>query len=440
MKICKTCGEGSIIEETEDGKTFSVCTDCGTLDNETPELTSEQQFRGTTITDGNFSGLKNGCKRFNRKQKGFEKWHTDGKLLIAKVGAQMKLNENMIEGAQGHFELVFNDLFRTSTNYKQAMCIACLFVETRNSGRAIRLIDLCNCLNEANLLSKCSKAVYYLRSIRNVQIKEPSVDDKVEHFLQGVGMDQGIIELTKQVMDVVVDGFLSEGRSIHLTVICAGYFAWHARTTGSLLSKTFKKYCDKFGFTNSTYLNERKQEVKHFLVSLAKELPWMSNKDKIRASDHINDIIKNKSYLLVKAKLTKTEVIKRKLETDVNNTNIIDPTVGSQSAIDVGSDTNKSSVVQRAAKKRKYMESQIEQPSMVFRNCPRTAQSRHSRRSHDGHPDKDSGDQLTSCVPENGCNDSEEIDLGSDDDTDIYILNPDEVLQRKEALNKFEFK
>ncbi|XP_052226918.1 uncharacterized protein LOC127841836 [Dreissena polymorpha] len=45
MKICKTCGEGSIIEETEDGKTFSVCTDCGTLDNETPELTSEQQFR-----------------------------------------------------------------------------------------------------------------------------------------------------------------------------------------------------------------------------------------------------------------------------------------------------------------------------------------------------------------------------------------------------------
>jgi hypothetical protein len=44
MNNCPVCGENSVTEDTENGRTVRVCTECGAMDNDMHELTSDDRF------------------------------------------------------------------------------------------------------------------------------------------------------------------------------------------------------------------------------------------------------------------------------------------------------------------------------------------------------------------------------------------------------------
>lgn len=45
MDACPVCGEKAVKEDTENGQTIRVCIECGVMDKDMHELTSEDQFQ-----------------------------------------------------------------------------------------------------------------------------------------------------------------------------------------------------------------------------------------------------------------------------------------------------------------------------------------------------------------------------------------------------------
>lgn len=329
-----------------------------------------------------------------------------GTELIAKIGNQINVGDSVIAEASHLYEKVYEtELHYCQNDRKKAMCLACLYSAARMNKVPINIRALGFFLNIKGSAKKFASALNILKGKHSVHLPAVNIESETWGVLSHSGLSNEVIKTTQQLMLIMQRALITTGRTLICVAVPCSYYAYKASDVFKYKKLNFKAFCKKFGF-KLTLKYVCKPEIENTLKAMAKELPWMkgSGIDTKHIEIYIKDIIKYQSFLFTQAIMTAVSHIEEVNE-DIGKPEI---------------DTSK-------------------EPGFVFRKFP--------KRDRD---EADKKDDVTSTkkkakqtVKEEKVFDAagnssglESFDLGSDDDTDNYILPMKEVMLKKELQMK----
>ncbi|XP_045189443.2 transcription factor IIIB 50 kDa subunit-like [Mercenaria mercenaria] len=414
METCPVCGEKAVTEDIENGQKVRVCTECGAMDSDMQELTSADQFEGTTISDGNCYGPAGGKRWMKTTSSCAERNKALGKKLITNIGIQLKVGDVITKEACQLYERVYdNELHNTLVDSKKTMCMACLYSSARMHKFSINIRELGFFLNIKNSARRFGSALKCLKHKYNVHLPPIDIQNEAYRVLSQSDLPGDIVKTANQILSIMQRAMITTGRCCMSYAVPCAYFAFKASDIAAHWRLTFKAFCKKFNF-RKTLKYGCKPEVEKTLKAMAKELPWVKGLDVEvdRVEVHIKDIIKYQSSLFAQAVLT---------------------------AVNEMEDTDKEVT--------EVCPDMIEDPGYIFRSCPKRKQAEEKTGSGDteGLPaekkqkiksekraERDFDKQYSG-----NSSGLESFDLGSDDDTDHYILSSKEVMIKKEVNKRF---
>ncbi|XP_060569515.1 transcription factor IIIB 50 kDa subunit-like [Ruditapes philippinarum] len=407
MDNCPVCGENSVTEDTENGRTVRVCTECGAMDNDMHELTSDDRFEGTSLSDGKAYGPRaKGTKNWMKLgSTASERHKLAGKNLITNIGNQLKVGEHIIDEACHLYEKVFDtELYNTLSDTKKAMCLACLYSSARMAHISINIRELSFFLNIEKSAKRFGAALKTLKHNHNVHLPPLDIENEAFRILSQSDLDKDIVKMGNQIIQMMQRLMVTSGRCCTSYAVPCAYYAFKASDISKYRKLTFKAFCKMFKFKLTNKYSCR-SEIEEALKAMAKELPWLKGSGvKIdHVEVHLKDIIKYQTSLFVQTVLTAVNELE---ETDKQITE-----VDEELLLD-------SVTTFRKFPKRKHVEETSENDiDTPVEKKKKVGKSREKQMNDDS-------------------SDIENFDLGSDDDTDQYILTPKEV-KKKQKMNIF---
>ncbi|KAL4231679.1 Transcription factor IIIB 50 kDa subunit [Mactra antiquata] len=407
MDCCSVCGENSVRDDYENGRKIRVCFECGTLANDTEDLTSDAQFEGTTITTGKSFG-PHGGKAWQSMRPQINKGKENGKKVIRNIGQQLNFTENMIDEASELFEGVYDDeLYRAFDDHKKAWCLACVYVSVRKHGYCVSIRDLGSLINIDNCINKLGTALKCLKINHNVHLPPVNVTNGIQAVFSKVELPGDVLRMTQQLMMLLQRVLVTQGRPIESCAIPCAYFAWKASDFFKNKSVSLAEFCKRFNVNDKHKLG--KKCLNDIFKMLAMEIPWIkaSGQNVKHVEPHLKDIIRYQSVLISEAVQTSLQDIDmstsdKDLETEITS-----------------HEAKLVKLFRRPPEKRKYDNNTDDGNDNKIKE--KVAKKRSNR-----------------TVNDNDDSNIENYDFGSDDDTDCYILSKAEVDERKQLKKLLE--
>ena len=336
-------------------------------------------FQGTTVSDGSCHGPKTQTKWQKTDEKAPPMTFAQGKDFIEKVVSKIQLPSYMTEEALALFEMVYNDVVkRKKESWRVGVCLACVYIQVRKHKFGIPMLKLCSLSEHRSSLKECGRALKMLKVKYNVHIEPLYMHDKVDAYLTSLGLDQHVVPKAKEMLQFIKNLDIVQNKNVEHVTNIASYFAWRSFVVNSETPFCFGIFCSKHNIKRTQELGRVYTAVRRSFKSLVQELPWVkSTKKKLHCrnfEDYIDDILKYKSFLTQKVK---------ELEEHKEH----EPQAAASQVRDEG-------VTRETSLKRK-------------REWEETN------------------------------SDSDDLDLGSDDDTDQYIFSEKEIKERSLVLSKY---
>jgi len=386
-------------------------------------------FQGTTISDGRGYAPK-GVKSWNKDNSDQPPAGlTNGKSFITRVGKDLHFDDNMIAAVESLFENVYDkELVRTRTFKRHAMAAACLLTIGRKGKIGLSVSQMAEYITEESKRKSMSTIAHFLTKLRlkhDVVLPSVSSSDNVTQILQSVSMPKEVIKVAEEIVHCMEDAMITQGRPDRLLAFPAAYFGWKACYYQMKSKVNFQGFCRKYSVSMSQALSIRKREMQSVLKGMVEELPWVTGSHPALSNmdPYIKDVLEYKKSLLLRAISTKASSMtehnganKGAVTSEIACGNYMDeldsPTTGVEKA-----DENKES----------------KNHGSVFRM--KCKYGKKKKRCSDG-----SGPADAKCrkIRDTDSDMENELYLGSDDDTDQYIISPEEVAERKKVMKLME--
>lgn len=361
-------------------------------------------MQGTTITQGQCFGPKGGRPWMNVKSQ-LKKEKENCKKVIRSTSNHLHFTEDMIEEALELMEKVYdNELYRRPSCVKKAWCLVCIYVSARHHGYSLTMQDLSSFLDIDNGVVKFAAALKSLKLNYDVHVTSVGVSDDIYYLLSHSGLSADVLHMTQKLIMLLQRLMITQGRPILPCVVTCAYFAWKSSDFMTNKKVSVAAFCKMFKLNNK--VSSRKGEIEKAFKKMAMEIPWVkaSGLNIKHVEPHLNDIIKYQSLLI-------SEAVRSALSTVDDQSNDAED----ESSTD---DIHVAKTFRKPTRKRlaKCMDEENDGCIEINGKLPR---ERHKSK-HD-EDDKDTIDENSDLVI---------IDLGSDDDTDLYILSEKEVEER----------
>lgn len=354
-----------------------------------------------------------------KDSRSIQKGRIVGKKLIQNIGHQLHLDENIIANAVDLYDRVYDgELHNRLMDTKKAMCLACLYASARIYNNPISFRELGFFLDINDAAKKFGSALKSLKNKYDVHMPAINIESETYRIMSHSNLPSSVIKTTQQLMLLMQRAYITQGRGCTSCALPCAYFAWKSTDILKNRKVSLKAFCKMFNFTNT--FTRYKVQIENALITMAKELPWLKGSDV--ELDHveiyINDIICFQSSLLAETMQTAISKIE---ECDGDDTDKeVDVTITKEHDL--------VHVFRKFPQKRKRDETlEIDngrQGASVEKKAKIKCES--GKRVIDGSESQGDSSGL------------ESLDLGSDDDTDLYILSMHEVMLKQEINTKFE--
>lgn len=337
----------------------------------------------------------------------------------------------MIADAESLYERVYpSELSNTSNFIRHCMASACLLTVGRQNSIGLSVPKMASHIPTKPSNKSIPKITLCLRKLReNYDVVHPniSLSDNIGQILQQAGMSMNVIKLSEKIAQCMEKALLTQGRPGNVLAFPVAYFAWHSCNFQANSKETFPQFCKKFGVKVTNTLFCRKTEIQNLLEAMVKELPWVSPDTK-NIYPYIADALQYESSLLSKAIETKVSSVESKAEVSQNdkeNDEITNDVIcNDNSEISVTKTEQEVTPVFKLPEKG----GDIKDKSIVFRKCPR-------KRRRNVDVDMNIPRKIRAMDSDDS---GDEILLGSDDDTDQYIVSAEEVKERNKVMKLYD--
>ncbi|KAK3609217.1 hypothetical protein CHS0354_035157 [Potamilus streckersoni] len=315
MRACVQCGEeNAIVEDSENGRTFSVCSECGSVVKEEQILTDAVNFEGTTQTHGlgqvSFNA-PNSLKRKHYEPQG----RKDGHKLIEECGLGLNYRPDMIQTAICFFNHLYEFIKHSAFEMKTTAAHCSLYVVGRQNGIPVTIRDFKSQQGERKRIHNFFSCLEMLKTDFNITIPNIELEEQTTSILSQAKLSSNIICLTQRILDVAKTAWIDSGRNPRAVIIAAASFAWKAdnylNANESLLT-----FCRQYKFECGPNVKKRYREIHNLLLTLMKRIPWITSKKVVRITNipfYIEDILKYHRSLMVTVSQTSYSAVEEKI-------------------------------------------------------------------------------------------------------------------------------
>ena len=238
-----------------------------------------------------------------------------------------KFPKEMTDYATDLFVKVYSEKVRNfGLDTKQALCVCCIYVTARENDYGITVRDLDQFLNFNKGVQKFGAMLKLLKLEFNIHVKDVGSNLEVYNLLSKANFPLNLIKKTQKILSLLEDLWLVTGKSKTLVIIAAAFIAWKCEDPIKNREK-MPAFCRQFNFKSTRSLNERKKEIYDTLQKLASQIPWIKNKDEIKVEFHIDEILEFRNSLRQTAitsavcnfKMAMDEGVKQEMEEEKND-------------------------------------------------------------------------------------------------------------------------
>ena len=274
---CNACETGDL--EEHDGKT--VCTTCGVIQSEC-YLTSESSKEGAMFVAGSSysqhlytsGGISKKLIDCNLGEK-YPMYMKTGKNKIARLCNALSLGDAVQGYALNLYtQLGDEQLKRRTTDKREVFCCACVFIACREYDLPITMTYISSI--ESYSVDVYFAAVKTIENALNIKTKPQTIDHLVDSVVvrnlqPNIEATKHVINLTKEVLQLVSDLFLSPGRKPQALIGAAFYLTYQGEDFGN---RRKLKHTQVFNKALSKTINASLKLIRPALLELLKGIPW----------------------------------------------------------------------------------------------------------------------------------------------------------------------
>ena len=252
------------------------------------------QASGETGRSNGYGSEANTYAKFHMKAKPIDpKGLQMGKQLIRSIGNMFKFREDMIDYATDLFCKVYQEkLLRGKIETKKALCACCIYITARDNDYGITVRDISKFLDMKKGVQRFGAMLKLLKSEYNVSVKEVGPGLEAYNLLSKAGFPVDLIKVSQRILELLQQLWIVTGKSRTLVIIASAYFAWKCKDIVNNRNVGIKKFCKLFNFTFGKPVRDRKNEMYDVLKKLALQIPWVKTNDKnINVEYYLNDIL-----------------------------------------------------------------------------------------------------------------------------------------------------
>ena len=269
--------------------------------------------------------------RFKGDQNKHSKWNSDkervsegrkiGCEFLKTMGTMFRFPNVMLEYATNLFVKVYTEKVRHfSLDAKQALCVCCIYVTARDNNYGITVRDLDRFLDINKGIQKFGAMLKLLKLEFNIHVKDVGSNLEVYNLLSKVDFPHDLIKKTQKILSLLEDLWLVSGKSKTLVIIAAAFVAWKCDDPVKNREK-MAAFCRMFKFKQTRALNERKNEIYETLHKLASQIPWIKQKDEIKVEYYLDEILEFQNSLKQTAIAVAVSKFKLAMEQENNTKN-----------------------------------------------------------------------------------------------------------------------
>lgn len=328
-----------------------------------------------------------------------------GCKLVKNIGKLLKFRDDMIDCATQLYIRVYNEkVHHCRLETKKALSVCCVYITARQNNYGITVRDLARFLDTDKGMKKFGAMIKLLKKEYNIFVKDVGLGSEAYNILSKAGFSPDLIKRTERLLLLLQELLIVSGKSRTLVIIAAAFVAWKCQDPIENIGKV-KTFCRQFNFIYCKSVVARKKEIYDVLLKLANQIPWIKNDGEKTVEHHLNDILEFQQSL--KQQAVAAAVSEFKSDMEKNDTRSLEhvedygpflPPIMKKSKVTRQDDTGASTHSNSSAAKEGNLHSKTGKDDAVF-----------------------SSDE-----------DEEIFDLGSNDDTEDYIIREEELKEYKE--------
>ena len=380
-----------------------------------------------------------------------------GAILIRRIGNLFKFRKDMTEHAIDLYNRVYHEkILHRSLDSKKVLAVTCTYVTARENDYGITVKNLARFLNDINKgVHKFGRMLKLLHSDYNISVKDIGPGLEAYTLLSSVKFPPHLIKVTQTLLQLLQMSWIITGRSRMNIIIASAYTVWKSDDLLNNKRVGLETFCKKFKLYYGRSVSSRKAEIYEVLKAMALQIPWVKcNKDSVvNVEHHLKDILTFQHTLLQNA-ISAAELECREAETVIDEHDI-------NEIVERNAQHDSKEIVERNAQhvSKEIVEKNEQHDSKEIeeRNAQHVSEELEIKIAHNvqlfkrkKQKKKYTCSNITKSklssprMKDIGSSDDENgtFDLGSEDDTDLYILEPHEVELKQykakliEELNK----
>ena len=238
-----------------------------------------------------YNGEHNKHSKWNKTKEFIPEGRQIGCEFIKTMATMFKFPKEMFEYATQLYVKVYNKKVRhCQLDTKQALCVCCIYVTARDNDYGITVRDLDRFLDFNKGVQKFGAMLKLLKVDYNIQVKDVGPGLEAYNLLSRVNFPLHLIKKTQKILQLLQDLWLVSGRSRALVIIATAFLVWKCndpvKNRGQMTT-----FCRMFKFKHGRPLNERKNEIYKTLHKLASQIPWIKHEDEIKVEYHLDEIL-----------------------------------------------------------------------------------------------------------------------------------------------------
>ena len=387
-----------------------------------------------------------------------------GAILIRRIGNLFKFRKDMTEHAIDLYNRVYHEkILHCSMDSKKVLAVTCIYVTARENDYGITVKNLARFLDDINKgVHKFGRMLKLLHSEYNISVKDIGPGLEAYTLLSSVNFPPHLIKKTQTLLQLLQMSWIITGRSRMNIIIASAYTVWKSDDLLNNKRVGLETFCKKFKLYYGRSVSSRKAEIYEVLKAMALQIPWVKcNKDsEVNVEHHLNDILTFQHTLLQNA-IAAAELECREAETvndEHDSKEIVERNAqhvskeivernaqhDSKEIVERNAQHDSKEIVERNAlhdsKEIVHRNAQHDSKEIVEKNAQHVSEELEIKIAHHVQlfkrkkQKKKYSNMKTSKLSsprmkDIGSSDDENgtFDLGSEDDTDLYILEPHEV-------------
>ena len=307
-KPCGHCGATASIEERGG---LQVCCICGVVASESILDTQDTARDGQTYVAAphdsyrqmlNAGALPRDCILRGDSAQRTPAWKTLSVNKITQLTTVLKLGADVKNLAFRYYEDLCmhgeQSIKHRNSAQKEIFCLACIYMACREYELPVTM-DLITNTSEYNA-HLCFAAVKEAVCILGICLKPHSVDSLVEAVLSqdlhsSVTVTEHAKSLTKQLLELMADLFLSQGRKPRALIMAVFYYVYKSEDFYKRRKLKWNQVVKNFKAVSKV-----KSLIKPALLELLKSIPWLSDEDQTEEMIpyYLKDIVRYKKVLI----------------------------------------------------------------------------------------------------------------------------------------------